>query len=183
MSALTDLSLEWCPNPDLAEHEAVGSKAYRDGMRSYTGGVSVITAEHDQSRAGLTATAVCSVTADPPRLVVFVNKTVAASGVILNSGALCVNVLAAAQEELSKVFAGMVDGIRGEARFEQGTWKSLVTGSPVLEGALASFDCRVAKVSDEGTHHAFYCDVLAVEGQREGDALVYLNGGFRAVPQ
>ena len=140
--------------------------------------------EHDgEQRAGLTATAVCSVTADPPRLVVFVNKNVVASQVILNSGALCVNVLAGEQEDVAKAFAGMVEGVHGDARFDYGQWRELSTGAPTLDDTLANFDCRVIKVFDESTHHAFLCEVLATRERNDGEALIYLNGGFRRIPQ
>jgi len=175
--------LDWTPNARLAALPTVTSEDHRYGMRHFAIGVSIITARNGGSRAGLTATAVCSVTADPPRLVVFVNKNVAASEVILNSGALCVNVLAGDQEEVAKAFAGMVEGVHGDARFEHGRWRELTTGAPALDGSLANFDCRVIKVFDESTHHAFLCEVLATCERNDGEALIYLNGGFRLIPQ
>lgn len=175
--------LDWTPNTRLAAMPTVTSEDHRYGMRHFAVGVSIITARHGESRAGLTATAVCSVTADPPRLVVFVNKNVAASEVILNSGALCVNVLAGDQEEVAKAFAGMIEGVHGDARFEHGRWLELTTGAPALDGSLANFDCRVIKVFDESTHNAFLCEVLATCERNDGEALIYLNGGFRRIPQ
>ena len=44
---------------------------------------------------------------------------------------------------------------------------------------LANFDCRVVKVFDESTHHAFLCEVLATRGLQDGEPLLYLNGAFR----
>lgn len=175
--------LDWTPNARLAVLPPVTSEEHRYGMRHFAVGVTIITARDGETRAGLTATAVCSVTADPPRLVVFVNKNVAASDVILNSGALCVNVLAGDQEEVAKVFAGMLKEVHGEARFEHGRWRELATGAPTLDGSLANFDCRVIKVFDESTHNAFLCEVLATCERNDGEALIYLNGAFRRIPQ
>jgi len=175
--------LDWTPNARLAALPPVTSEEHRYGMRHFAVGVTIITARDGETRAGLTATAVCSVTADPPRLVVFVNKNVAANEVILNSGALCVNVLAGDQEEVAKVFAGMLKEVHGEARFEHGRWRELATGAPTLDGSLANFDCRVIKVFDESTHHAFLCEVLATCERNDGEALIYLNGAFRRIPQ
>lgn len=175
--------LDWQPNAKLAALQTVTSDDHRYGMRHFAVGVTIITAADGETRAGLTATAVCSVTADPPRLVVFVNKNVFANDIILKSGALCVNVLAGEQEEVAKVFAGMMKEIQGEARFEHGQWRQMVTGAPTLDGSLANFDCRVIKVFDESTHHAFLCEVLATAERNDGEALIYLNGGFRRIPQ
>ncbi len=175
--------LDWTPNANLAAMPTVSAEDHRYGMRHFAMGVSIITAKEGEQRAGLTATAVCSVTADPPRLVVFVNKNVVASQVVLKSGALCVNVLAGEQEEVAKAFAGMIQGVHGDARFEYGDWDTLATGAPTLVATLASFDCRVIKVFDESTHHAFLCEVLATRERNDGEALIYLNGGFRRISQ
>lgn len=175
--------LDWQPNPRLAQLPTVSADDHRYGMRHFAVGVTIITARDGEQRAGLTATAVCSVTADPPRLVVFVNKNVLASEIILNSGALCVNVLAGEQESVAKAFAGMIQDVHGDARFQYGQWRELVSGAPTLDGALANFDCRVIKVFDESTHHAFLCEVLATCERNDGEALIYLNGGFRRIPQ
>lgn len=183
MSQEINQRLDWQPNAKLAALPTVTADDHRYGMRHFAVGVSIITASDGEQRAGLTATAVCSVTADPPRLVVFVNKNVVANEVVLNSGALCVNVLEGAQEEVAKAFAGMIKEVHGDERFQYGQWNSLVTGAPALEGSLANFDCRVIKVFDESTHHAFLCEVLATCESSGGEALIYLNGAFRSIPQ
>lgn len=170
-------------NPTLSELPMVAPVEQRNGMRRLAAGVSVITAADCDRRAGLTATAVCSVTTDPPRLVVFVNKNVLASEIIQNSAALAVNVLAGDQEDVARTFAGMVEGVQGEARFQAGSWTTAVTGAPLLDNALSSFDCRVIKMFDESTHNAFLCEVLAVRERAGGQALVYLNGAFRRIDQ
>lgn len=179
MSQPINQLLDWIPNADLAGLPLVSGDDHRVGMRNLAAAVTIITARQGDTHLGLTATAVCSVTAEPPRLVVFVNKKVAACEAIMHSGALCVNVLSAEQEHEAKVFAGMVEGVYGEARFAHGQWHDLASGVPVLDGALANFDCRVVKVFDESTHHAFLCEVLATRGLKDGEPLLYLNGAFR----
>ncbi|MBS7349645.1 MAG: flavin reductase family protein [Comamonas sp.] len=175
--------LDWSANPELAALPPISAQAHCSGMRHFAVGVALITARHGQAQAGLTATAVCSVTAEPPRLVVFVNKNVVANQIIRDSGALCVNVLSGEQEEVAKVFAGMVKDVHGDARFGYGSWSQQVTGAPSLDNALSSFDCRVIKVFDESTHNAFLCEVLSLREREDGQALVYLNGAFHQVPQ
>ncbi len=169
--------------PGLTDLPTVSPLEQRNGMRHLAAGVSIITAANGGQRAGLTATAVCSVTTDPPRLVVFVNKNVVANELIQQSGALAVNVLAGEQEDVAKAFAGMIEGVHGDARFEHGDWSPLVTGAPVLGNTLSSFDCRVIKLFDESTHNAFLCEVLSVRERSDGQALVYLNGAFRKIDQ
>lgn len=183
MSQEVNQLLDWRPSPSLATLPTISAKAHRDSMRHFAVGVALITGRDEQAQAGLTATAVCSVTADPPRLVVFVNKNVVARQIIMDSGALCVNVLASDQEEIAKVFAGMVKDVYGDARFQYGKWSQQITGAPSLDNALVSFDCRVIKVFDESTHNAFLCEVLSTIERSDGEALIYLNGTFHRIPQ
>ena len=171
----------WVPDAALATQPLVESAAHRGGMRNFAAGVTIITAAHGSERAGLTATAMVSVTADPPRLMVFVNKNVAAADIILRRGALGVNVLAGEQEEVAKAFAGMIPDVRGEARFNFGEWGTLMTGVPVLTGALTVFDTRVTKVTEESTHYACLCEVLATR-EISGTPLLYFNGAFHRLP-
>ena len=91
---------------------------------------------------GFTASAVCSVTDTPPTLLVCANRTNDSYPAMKANAVLCVNTLAGAHEELSPVFAGMTDHTM-EARFEGATWHTLLTGAPVLDGALVAFDCRI----------------------------------------
>lgn len=173
--------LDWTANATLGALPVVHADLHRGGMRHLAAPVSIVTSRDGDIPVGLTATAVCSVTVDPPRMVVLVNKKVAAADPILASGALCINVLTADQEHLARVFAGMVEGVFGPARFEHGGWHAGVTGAPVLDGALATFDCRVVKVFDESTHHAFLCEVLDAPEPAGGDPLIYMNGAFRRI--
>lgn len=176
----TNQLLEWQPNSLLSRINPVSDADFRCGMRHFASAVTIVTARYGDQRAGLTATAVCSVTADPPRLVVFVNKNVVAARLIINSGALCVNVLSCEQELIAKAFSGMLDNAKGEARFDYGCWHELVSGAPVLDKALVNFDCRVMRVYEESTHYAFSCDVLAscVCQNQDKNALIYFNGSF-----
>ena len=171
------------PQPTLAMAQPKASPAsFRDSMRALPNGVCVIATGPKGHRAGFTATSVCSVTADPPRLLVCVNRTVSAYGQLVASGRLSVNVLAQGQEDIAAGFAGQQPAVKGEDRFQQGTW-SQSEGVPVLEEACASFVCRVAQRIEQSTHTVFICDVLdARRGDETGpapeEALVYANGRF-----
>ncbi|MDE1916702.1 MAG: flavin reductase [Sphingomonadales bacterium] len=182
MSQHINQLLEWQPNPHLAGLPSVGADSHRNAMRHVAAAVTIITTHDHANPIGLTATAVCSVTADPARLVVLINKNTAASPVIVEHGRLCVNVLAGDQEDVGRVFAGMMPGVVGPARFDHGTWDSLVTGAPSLKDALVNIDCRVIKVFDESTHHAYLCEILATRERAGGEALIYLGGAFHHLP-
>ncbi len=155
---------------------------FKAGMQRLAAAPCVLTTQHGDRRYGLTASAVCSLTADPPTLIACVNESAEAFGAIDASGRVCINVLAADQVEIAKRFAGML-GHRGEARFEGLEWEFLVSGAPVLRGVLAAFDCTIAERIRWSTHTAFICRVEAAIVGEAGDPLVYANRQFqRAAP-
>ena len=78
---------------------------FKRGMRQLAAGVNVITVTNGGVRDGLTATAVCSISAEPPHLLVCVNSTAGAHGPIHRAGSFCINVLAQDQEAIAKRFA------------------------------------------------------------------------------
>ncbi|MBM3522355.1 MAG: flavin reductase family protein [Alphaproteobacteria bacterium] len=156
---------------------SIAPEAFKVGMRRLAAGVTIVTAMHDGERNGLTATAVTSLSADPPQLLVCVNRTATAHDLIHGGAALCVNLLAQEHRALAARFAGM-DGVHGPERFDIGDWTTLVTGSPVLADALAAFDCVVAEAVDSRTHTIFIGRVVGIRARDDGAALVYEAGRF-----
>jgi flavin reductase (DIM6/NTAB) family NADH-FMN oxidoreductase RutF len=159
---------------------AVAADAFKRGMRRLAGGVTIITAAHDGDVNGLTATAVTSLTADPPQLLVCVNRSAAAHTLIRRGERLCVNALGREHRALAERFAG-IDGVHGPDRFAAGAWTRLATGAPVLGDALAAFDCVVADAVDVATHTIFICRVVDVRSRDDGEALVWESGGFGSI--
>jgi flavin reductase (NADH)/flavin reductase len=157
------------------------SKQFKNGMRCMASSVSIVATNYNGERRGLTATAVCSVTADPPRLLICINRGSTAWSAIDKSGAFTVNVLSGAQEKLAKAFADMIPEISREERFSIGEWDHMETGAPALKGALVTFDCRVEKAITESTHDIFIANVVAVRQNDEGAQLLYREGDFQII--
>ena len=154
----------------------VSPETYKSAMRQVASPVTVIAAHHEGRRNGLTATAVCSASADPPILVVCVNRTASAHDLIVESGAFSVNFLAETQTAIARLFS--VSKLNPEARFAEGEWKEAVTGAPLLEGALSAFDCKIVQTHGFDSHTVFFGRVCAVRSEG-GDALLYSDGFFR----
>ena len=163
------------------EIPSVEPARFLGAMRYFAAGCSIIATSDGMERSGLTATAVCSVTAEPPRLLVCINREVRAHAVIVESGTLSVNMLSEAQEGLAKRFAGMLKDVRGEERFLEGNWVEGRLGAPVLSGALASFDCRVVEAIPASTHTIFICEVVDVASDSDATPLLFLNRAFASL--
>ncbi len=173
--------LHWGPEADFSTLSLVNPLEHRTGLRKLASGVTIVTTTLGGERVGLTATAVCSVTVDPPRLVTFVNKSSRTAAALMRSGALCVNLLGHSHRDLARIFAGMDPQIPSERRFDHGDWTQVFTGAPALADALQCFDCRVFRVYEESTHFAFVCDVVATREFASGGPLIWFDGDFRAL--
>lgn len=143
--------------------------------------VNVVTTIGPDGPRGLTASAVCSVTDDPPTLLLCINRESEMNEAFRSSGVLCVNTLAASQEDLSPLFAGFTGVAQGSARFEHGEWTTLVTGAPVLADAVVSFDCRVAQWTEIGTHTVFFCEVEAIQTGGAHEGLIYFGRSYHRI--
>lgn len=167
-------------HPGAARHTLVTivtPQTFIQGMRQLASGVTLITTAHEGRRAGLTATAVCSVSAEPPQLLACVNRRSETHRVIDQSGVFAINVLASDQQRLAQIFAGATD-VYGDRRFEQAGWTELTTGAPVLSSCLANFDCRVIESVAAATHSIFIGKVEAIALEPELDPLVYVEGDY-----
>lgn len=153
---------------------------YRDAMARLGAAVSVVTTVGPEGRMGLTVSAICSVTDDPPTLLVCLNRDTDLNEVLKASGIVCVNTLAATQEDFSPLFAGFTDVPQAE-RFLAGQWTTLATGAPVLADAVVSFDCRVAQVTEVGTHSVFFCDVEALRTGSAHEGLIYFGRTYHRI--
>jgi flavin reductase (DIM6/NTAB) family NADH-FMN oxidoreductase RutF/DNA-binding GntR family transcriptional regulator len=155
-------------NPDDA---VVEQQIFRDVIGRFASGVTVITTSVDETQFGTTASAVSSLSLDPPMLLVCLNKSSETQAAVLQAGCFCVNILAEGQEALAFQFAKKGDKF-ADISFDRGR-----NGSPVLQGALAHLECDVHETVTGGTHTVFLGRVTVATG-REGAPLTYFRGRF-----
>ena len=149
-------------------------------MRGFLGAVNIVTTADGPAWAGLTATAVCSLSAEPPRLLCCINQKGVTMNAIRSTGIFCVNVLARGHEDVAKRFAGMGD-IAGEDRFAEGQWEPLLTGAPSLADAVMSLDCALDEIVDYKTHAIVIGEVRAIRQKDGSEPLAWVNGNFAHV--
>src|SRR4029077_11029721 len=119
--------------PAAASHP-VDAGQFKTGMRTLAGAVNLITSVHAGHRYGMTATAVCSAAAEPPTVLVCINRSTTTHEAAAGAEIFCVNVLRHEDRELSSLFSGAHgSNMRGEARFHEEQWDKLSTGAPVLK--------------------------------------------------
>jgi flavin reductase (DIM6/NTAB) family NADH-FMN oxidoreductase RutF len=150
---------------------------FRQGMRQLVGGVTLITTHYAGRNVGLTATAVCSLSATPPRLIVCVNSKGATYKALCASRRMGVNVLAFGQLALARRFSGMVK-LDGEDLFDVGDWQTDDTQPPLLKDALAAFDCHVDMIMDTHSHGIVIGDIRSIIANPGRKPLLYSDGQF-----
>lgn len=165
------------------DHPGVSAAQFRQAMRLPANAVAVIATGLPGARAGLTMTAVCSLSDSPPSLLICVYRESAALAPIRRNRVFSVNFLGAEHAALASVFAGR-GAERGDERFAHGDWTSLVTGAPILASAVASFDCQLDREVDSPSHAVLFGRVAAISLRpetmqpRPKQGLVYCSGDF-----
>ncbi len=149
---------------------------FRSAMSQAVTGVNVVTTDGRCGRYGLTVSAVSSVSAEPPMLLVCVNRRSVACSAIESNGSFAVNMLAAGQQSLAETFSGS-DAHGGPYLFNEGDWMRAVTGSPILKRAIATFDCSIEDRVPAGTHTIFIGHVLAAR-ECPGTPLLYTGRNY-----
>jgi flavin reductase (DIM6/NTAB) family NADH-FMN oxidoreductase RutF len=152
----------------------VDADSFRSALRHFPTGVTIVTTLVDGVPKGFTANAFSSVSAEPPMVLVCVNRGARSHPLIARAGFFCVNVLALEQRGLAERFADRSVA----APFADLAIRADRTGSPVIDGALAYLDCELAEEHSAGTHTIFLGTVVAC-GSRDGAPLGYFNGGYR----
>jgi flavin reductase len=163
------------------EHIATVDQAqFREAMSRLGAAVHVVTTAGAAGTAGVTATAVVSVSDQPATLLVCLNRRSQIAPILDVNRALCVNTLRAGADNIADVFAGRTKCSMAE-RFQSGTWSELATGAPALTDAVVAFDCRVIEVKSVATHNVVFAGVVAVRLGPPGPALVYHERAYKQV--
>jgi flavin reductase len=158
----------------------VDGKMFREGMSHFGAAVHVVTTDGPAGKAGFTATAVCSVSDAPPTLLVCLNRKSTSGPILQTNQVFCVNTLSGDCEPVADVFAGRTGAVK-DARFVTGTWSTLNTGAPVLDTAVAAFDCRVVEIRQMGSHNVIFGAVVDVRLNAANPALMYHNRAYKRV--
>lgn len=145
----------------------------RRAMRAWSSGVTIVTTAHEGDHYGMTVGSFTSVSLEPPLIIISLDSESRTRRLVSASGAFAVSILAANQSGLSDRFAGRLDP--EQDRFEGLKTGTLVTGSPLLDGALAGLDCRVRQEIPVGMNTLFLAEVVAARGNGEGEPLLYHN--------
>lgn len=149
-------------------------KAFLEGMSRAAASVCVVTTDGPAGRAGVTVSAMTSISADgeAPTMLTCLNATASCLPILLENGCFCINVLNTEQTEISDVFSSRLPAPGGD-KFNAVSHGVLESGAPYLHAALVGFDCTLVSAEKLGTHHICIGAVKAVRVAPEGEPLLY----------
>jgi flavin reductase (DIM6/NTAB) family NADH-FMN oxidoreductase RutF len=140
-------------------------------------GSTVVTAHGSGGPAGLLGLSATHVCADPPTMLVSVDKRTSALNTILEARHFAINYLPDDAAALSEAFAGKTSA-KGPDRFGSRRWNKLVTGAPILQGAVGAIDCELLETIERYGVVIILGRVVAACNMIEAVPLIHFRGGF-----
>ncbi len=161
--------------PVLDEHASLASidiSKFKATMRCLASTVTVITSRLGADLNGMTATAICSVSATPPCILVVVNQDNRSHSMIERAGVFAVNVLSRDQIAIAEHFAAKLDSPLDKVDHHLG-----LTGVPIIDKCVAHIECVLETQSRAGTHSVFFGRIVSAENS-DRLPLIYHDGKF-----
>ncbi|POF31697.1 flavin reductase [Roseibium marinum] len=155
-------------------------KIFREAMSRIAAAVHVVTTDGPAGRMGATVSAACSVSDDPPSILICLNRETRIHGAVLKNRCFCLNTLSDDHEAISDAFAGR-ENLDMPDRFAKGDWIPLATGCPALDSARLSVDCDVFSVTEMGTHSIIVGTVADLRMTDPGKSLLYVRRGYKSL--
>lgn len=155
----------------------VDAKTFWQAIGQRAIGSTIVTAKSANGPAGLLGLSATHVCADPPTMLVTVDKRTSALQNILDAKHFAINYLPQGTSELADIFGGK-GGLKGAERFGTATWGSLRTGAPVLDGAVGAIDCELAEAIERHGVVLLLGTVVATSANPERMPLIHFRGGY-----
>jgi flavin reductase (DIM6/NTAB) family NADH-FMN oxidoreductase RutF len=167
-------------NDGVCLERDVSSSEFRQVMRRLVGGVSLVTVGQGHEITGMTVTSIASLSAEPPSLVVIVNRSASSWPLLKRNRFFGVSILHPGQVELAERFAGR-RGVAGADRFADAEWITRVSGTPLLATALAAIECEIEDIVERHSHAIVIGRPIDLILSQPTAALAYWHGQYRAV--
>lgn len=163
---------------EAADESGVDRDTLWAAARRFAAGVTLVTAVGEEGYLGITVSAFCLVSLDPPLVLVSINEYSQLIDAIRSSGAFAVTILSNRQELIAEMFAGRAP--RPDPAFGGLPHRTLLSGAPILDGALAWLDCRLHQDIPAGDHTLFLGTVVAAGvAAGQDDPLLYFGSQYR----
>ena len=161
----------------MTAQSPVDARRFWQAIGQRATGSTIVTARSSAGPAGLLGLSATHLSADPPTMMVSVDKRTSALATIIEARHFAINYLPKSAAALADVFGGKSD-LKGAARFDAAAWTTLVTGAPVLENALGVIDCEFAETIERFNTVLIIGRVLATNHNPDAVPLIHFRGGY-----
>jgi flavin reductase (DIM6/NTAB) family NADH-FMN oxidoreductase RutF len=154
----------------------ISKEDFRGALSRFASGITVVTSVDDAGRLhGMTVSAFCSVSLEPPLILICISKDTGSHDSIAKIKKFAVNILREDQAELSERFSAPVEDKFGSTEYHESP-----DGLPLLNGALANLECRLVHSYDGGDHTVYVGEVenAAMFG---GQPLLHFRGDYKRI--
>jgi flavin reductase len=152
------------------------SAAFRTAMRTFTGIVSLITACTEEGEwRGMAATAVTSISMEPPTCLVCVNRDTSLYPAIIAGRRFCINAM---HQDHHGLIWSFTNSEHRDSRFQSGRWLVGRDDVPFLEDAQSNIFCEMFDSISVGTHDVIFGHVVDVKLRLDHDPLLYGHGAY-----
>lgn len=154
----------------------ISKDEFKDALRCFASGVTVVTTiDNNGERHGITVSAFCSVSLEPPQILICIEKNAGSHDAIAENGSFVVNILSREQQNLSDQFASFLPD-----KFAGVKYRTNSRNIPILEDALVNLECNVTH-SYDGGDHTVYIGEIENSFVTQGNPLVYFDGDYREI--
>jgi flavin reductase (DIM6/NTAB) family NADH-FMN oxidoreductase RutF len=151
-------------------------RQFRSVMRRLAGGVSIVTAGRDDDIAGMTVTSLTSLSANPPRVLMNINRQASSFALIERYRLFGINILGADQQPVAVRFSN--GNLRGKQRFDGTPWVAAPSGVPLLGSSVAALECQVEEIIERYSHGIIVGRILSMGLYHRLSSLAYWNGQY-----
>lgn len=154
---------------------AVDPDRFREALKKFASGVTVITTAHAGEMHGLTASSFASVSLEPPLILVVLNTSSRTYALLKESHSFAVSILGEDLETVARAFAE-----KGAKPFDSLGYRPTEGGIPILDDAIGWLECDVESTFQGGTHEIVVGRVRAC-GSNDGRPLIYFERDYRSL--
>ena len=145
---------------------------FREVLGHFATGITIVTATDEGEPVGFSCQSFAALSLDPPMVILAPAKSSTSWPRIARAGAFCVNILGEHQEAVCRAFA-----VSGGNKFDGVDWTPGATGSPLIDGSLATVECTLGAIYEGGDHELVTGHVVDMEIGK-GSPLIFYRSGF-----
>ena len=155
----------------------VDPRAFWRAIGNRATGSTVVTARSDEGPAGFLGLSATHVCADPPLMLVSIDKRTSALRTIVAARHFALNFLPREAVEIADMFGGKAPQ-KGAERFAAGRWGTLRTGAPILLDAVGAIDCRLVETIERHGVVIALGEVVGTHDSAGAAPQIHFRGGF-----